>query len=220
MKKSSANGQAITARHWLLLAALPLASGAALIVHVLTSISLGVALVGAGIIVIGVGILTWMRLPSMARTEIVRRAEVGLLAGFLATIAYDVSRWLIVTLFHDTFAPFDVFPIFGHAIAGTNLSPTIATIIGLLYHYTNGVLFAVAYAILLAPRGWWTGILWALGLEALMLTVYPGWLHPAPFEEFVSVSILGHVAYGSILGIFSRRLLARQRRTRVPGISL
>jgi hypothetical protein len=220
MRKGAANGQVRTARYWLLLAALPLASGAALIVHVLTTISLGLALVGAGIIVIGVGTLTWMRLPSIARTEIVQRAKVGLIAGFLATIAYDVSRWLIVTLFHDTFAPFDVFPIFGHAIAGTNLSPAVATTIGILYHYTNGVLFAVAYAILLAPRAWWTGILWALGLEALMLTVYPGWLHPAPFEEFVSVSILGHVAYGSVLGIFSRRLLARQRRTHVSGISL
>jgi hypothetical protein len=136
---------------------------------------------------------------------------VGLIAGFLATIAYDVSRWLIVTFFHDTFAPFDVFPVFGHAIAGTSLTPAVATTIGSLYHYTNGVLFAVAYAILLAPRGWWTGILWALGLEALMLTVYPGWLHPAPFEEFVSVSILGHVAYGSVLGIVSRRLLAHQK---------
>src|SRR5205823_3752998 len=208
MKKGAGNGQARTARYWLLLAALPLASGAALIVHVLTTISLGLALVGAGIIVIGVGTLTWMRLPAMARNEIAQRAKVGLLAGFPATIAYDISRWLIVTLFHDTFAPFDVFPIFGHAIAGTNLSPAVATTIGILYHYTNGVLFAVAYAILLAPRGWWTGILWALGLEALMLTVYPGWLHPTPFEEFVSVSILGHVAYGSVLGIFSRRLLA------------
>ncbi len=219
MRKSAGNGQARTTRYWLLLAALPLASGAALIVHVLTTISLGLALIGAGIIVIGVGTLTWMRLPSMARTEIVQRAKVGLIAGFLATIAYDVSRWLIVTLFHDTFAPFDVFPIFGHAIAGTNLNSAVATTIGILYHYTNGVLFAVAYAILLAPRGWWTGILWALALEALMLTVYPGWLHPAPFEEFVSVSILGHVAYGSVLGIFSRLLLARQRRTHVPGIS-
>jgi hypothetical protein len=220
MRKRAGNGQARTARYWLLLAALPLASGAALIVHVLTSISLGVALVGAGIIVTGVGTLTWMCLPSMARTEIVQRAKVGLIAGFLATIAYDVSRWLIVTLFHDTFAPFDVFPIFGHAIAGTNLSPAVATTIGILYHYTNGILFAVAYAILLAPRGWWTGIFWALGLEVLMLTVYPGWLHPAPFEEFLSVSILGHVAYGSVLGIFCRRLLARQRRAHVPGISL
>jgi hypothetical protein len=207
--KSTGNGHARTTRTWLLLAALPLASGAALIVHVLTTISLGVALLGAGIIILGVGTLAWRRLPSVARREIVQRAKAGLMAGFLATIAYDVSRWLIVTVFHDTFAPFHVFPIFGYAIAGKNLSPAVAATIGTIYHYANGVLFAVAYAILFAPRGWWTGILWALGLEALMLTVYPGWLNPAPFQEFISVSMLGHIAYGAVLGIFSRRLLGR-----------
>jgi len=219
MRKSTGNEQARTTRYWLLLAALPLASGAALIVHVLTTLSLGLALLCAGIIVMGVGTLTWMRLPTIARAEIARRARVGLIAGFLATVAYDVSRWLIVTLFHDTFIPFDIFPVFGYAIAGKSLSPTIATTIGIIYHYLNGELFAVAYAILLAPRGWWTGVLWALGLEALMLTIYPGWLHPAPFEEFVSVSILGHVAYGSVLGGSSRRFLARSRRVRVSGSS-
>jgi len=220
MRKNTGNGQARTTRYWLLLAALPLASGAALIVHVLTTISLGVALIGAGIIVIGAGTLAWMRLPSMARTEIAQRAKVGLIAGLLATITYDVSRWLIVTVFHDTFMPFHVFPIFGYAIAGTNLNPDVATTIGTLYHYANGVLFAVAYAILLAPCAWWIGIFWALGLEALMLSIYPGWLHPSPFEEFVSISMLGHVAYGSVLGICSRRLLARQKGTHVPGIKL
>lgn len=212
MGKSTGNGQTRATRYWLLLAALPLASGAALIVHVLTTISLGLALVGMGIIIIGVGTLTWIRLPLSARTEIWQRAKVGLMAGFLATIAYDVSRWLIVNIFHDTFAPFHVFPLFGYAIGGTGLNSTAATIVGTFYHYANGVFFAVAYAILLAPRGWWTGILWGLGLEALMLTIYPGWVHPTPFEEFVSVSILGHVAYGSVLGTFSRRLLPRQRR--------
>ena len=211
MGKSADNGRARTTRTWLLLAALPLASGAALIVHVLTTISLGAALLGAGIIVLGVGTLTWRHLPATARHEIAQRAKVGLMAGFLATIAYDVSRWLIVTVFHDTFAPFQVFPIFGYAIAGTSLNPAVATIIGTIYHYANGVLFAVAYAILLAPRGWWTGILWALGLEALMLTIYPGWLNPTPFQEFVSVSMLGHVAYGTVLGVFSRKLLGRTR---------
>ena len=211
MGKSTGNGQIRTIRYWLLIAALPLASGVAFIIHVLTTISLGLALIGTGIIVIGLGILTWTRLPLTVRTQIKQRAKVGLIAGFLATIAYDISRWLIVTIFHDTFAPFHVFPLFGYAIGGTNLTPAVATVVGTLYHYANGVLFAVTYAILLAPRGWWTGILWGLGLEALMLTIYPGWVHPTPFEEFVSVSILGHVAYGSVLGTCSRRLLPRQR---------
>ena len=213
MRKSTGEGQVRVKGYWLLLAALPLASGAALVVYVLTHISLGLALLGAGIIVVVAGTFAWMRLSSPARVELLRRIKIGLAAGFLATIAYDVSRWIFVTVFHDTFAPFDVFPIFGHAIAGANLSPTAALVIGLLYHYTNGIMFAIAYTILFGPRGWWAGVLWALGLEALMLTVYPGWLHPAAFGEFVNVSMLGHVVYGSVLGSFSRWNLARQRHT-------
>jgi hypothetical protein len=214
MKKSTVEGQIRITRFWILMAALPLGSGAALIVYVLTRISLGLALLGAAVIIIVAGMFAWQRLTVSARAELIRRAKVGLVAGFLATIAYDLSRWIIVTVFHTTFMPFDIFPIFGRAIAGANMQSVPATAIGILYHYTNGMMFAIAYAILFAPRGWWTGILWALGLETLMLTIYPGWLHPAAFGEFVSISMLGHVAYGSVLGTCSRWLLLRQGRAR------
>jgi hypothetical protein len=190
-----------------LLAALPLASGAALVVHILSSISLGLALLVAGIIVAITGGLTWKQLPPAARARVAQRVKIGLVAGLLATLAYDSSRWIMVTLFHYTFWPFDVYPIFGYAIAGSNIPSNVATVIGTLYHYTNGIMFAIAYTILFAPRGWWAGILWALGLEALMLAIYPGWLHPRAFNEFVSVSMLGHVAYGSVLGSFSQQAL-------------
>ena len=195
-----------------LLAALPLASGAALVVHILSHISLGLALLVASVIVVVIGGFAWTRLTATARDTVEQRIQVGLVAGFLATLAYDSSRWIIVTLFHDTFWPFDVFPIFGYAIAGSSIPHNVATIIGILYHYTNGVLFAIAYTILFAPRGWWAGILWALGLEALMLAIYPGWLHPRTFSEFVSVSMLGHIAYGSVLGSFSQQTLQWQKK--------
>ena len=198
-------------RLWLL-AALPLASGAALIVHVLSNISLGLALLGACIIVVFIGGLVWRGLSPAVRATVGQRVKIGLVAGLLATLAYDGSRWVIVTLFHFTFWPFDIFPIFGYAIAGAGIPHGIATVIGILYHYTNGLMFAVAYSILFAPRGWWAGILWALVLEALMLTIYPGWLHPQAFNEFVSISMLGHVAYGSILGSLSRLGLKWQRK--------
>ena len=149
---------------WLLFAFLPLASGAALVVHVLTRLSLGLALAVASILIFSIGLFTWRCLTSAARLELKRRIKAGAMAGLLATLLYDLSRLCIVTVFHDTFWPFDIFPLFGYAIAGQALTPGIATAIGLLYHYTNGLFFAVAYAILFAPRQWWLGILWALGL--------------------------------------------------------
>jgi hypothetical protein len=138
------------------------------------------------------------------QAELARRVKAGLLAGLLATLAYDLVRWVVVTVFHYTFWPFDIFPLFGYAIAGSNLTPGFATAIGLIYHYVNGLFFAAGYAILFAPRSWWIGILWALGLESLMLSIYPGWLHIQAFNEFLSVSMIGHLVYGSVLGIMSR----------------
>jgi hypothetical protein len=201
---------------------LALASGAALLVHILAGISLGLALLAALVIVALAGTVLWLQLSPAARIELRRRAGAGALAGIAGTIAYDGVRFLLVTLLHWTFWPFDVYPIFGEAIGGTALTGTQALIIGTLYHYTNGVMFAVAYTILFGTVGWWAGILWALGLEALMLSVYPGWLHPKAFGEFVSVSMLGHVAYGAVIGSLGRwwlrsagpaRLLARLGRS-------
>lgn len=203
--------QAKQARRWLLLAVLPLASGAALLVHVLGGISLGLALLVGGIIIFSVGFFTWRGLAPPARAELTRRVKAGLLAGLLGTLAYDFARWVIVTVFHYTFWPFDIFPLFGYAIAGPNLTPGLATAIGVLYHYTNGLFFAAAYAILFAPRSWWIGILWALGLETLMLSIYPGWLHIQAYNEFLSVSMVGHLTYGTVLGAVSRWSWARQK---------
>jgi hypothetical protein len=207
----------IQAKVWQLLAVLPLASGAALIVHVLAGISLGLALLASGLIVVVAATVLWMRLPATARVEVAQRARAGVVAGLLATAAYDVARWILVTVMHYTFLPFDIFPIFGQAIGGTGLSFGAATALGIVYHYTNGVMFALSYALLFGPRGWWAGILWALGLEALMLSIYPGWLHPKAFGEFVSVSMLGHVVYGSVLGITARRLLLSDWMHRLAG---
>lgn len=199
-------------KRWWLLAALPLATGAALVVHILAHVSLGLALLGAALIVGALGVFSWRNLTPEARTILARRALIGLLAGLLATLCYDGSRWLVVTVFHDTFWPFDVFPVFGYAIVGSDVTRSTAAIIGTVYHYANGLLFAVAYTILFGPRGWWAGILWALGLETLMLSLYPGWLHPKAFAEFVSVSFVGHIVYGAVLGIGSQQLLFWQQR--------
>ncbi len=199
-----------------LVAVLPLATGAALLVHVLAGISLGLALLGAGVVVALAGVVLWTQLPPLARAELRRRAGAGVVAGLIATLAYDAVRWLLVTLLHWTFWPFDVFPIFGQAIGGTGLTGTQAIIVGTLYHYTNGVMFAVAYTVLFGTVGWWAGIFWALGLEALMLSVYPGWLHPKAFGEFVSVSMVGHLAYGTVVGSLTRWWLLRSGPKSVP----
>ncbi len=193
-----------------LLAVLPLASGAALLVHVLAHVSLGLALGAGAIILLIAGSFVWWQMPPVYRREVAARVRIGIVAGLLATASYDLIRWITVTVFHDTFWPFDIFGVFGRAIAGTGLNPFLLTTIGITYHYLNGMCFASAYAILFANRSWWIGILWALGLETLMLAIYPGWLHIQAMQEFVSVSMIGHVTYGAVLGGMSSWLWRRR----------
>jgi len=39
-----------------------------------------------------------------------------------------------------------------------------------------------------------------------MLGLYPGWLHIKAYGEFAQMSMVGHVVYGSVLGVLARRL--------------
>ena len=63
----------------------------------------------------------------------------------------------------------------------------------------NGLGFALAYDLVLGYRGWWAGVAWALVLEALMASLYRGWLGLRALEEFLAVSVVGHLVYGTIL---------------------
>lgn len=86
--------------NWKLLAVLPLLSGAALLVYIATAISLGLLLVAACVFITLLWGITWRTLSPLARTEVTRRAIVGVVAGIVATMVYDLSRWIAVTVFH------------------------------------------------------------------------------------------------------------------------
>lgn len=136
------------------------------------------------------------------------------MAGALATGAYDLFRYLLVKAAHFTFWPFDIFSIFGQALVGAEYTGTWVTVAGVAYHVVNGVGFAVAYSLWLGRRGPLAGIAWALVLELLMVSVYPGWLGLKALDEFVTVSVFGHFVYGATLGYTARIILKRRERIR------
>jgi hypothetical protein len=185
------------------LAAAAMASGAALVVTVLTRVSLALTLLCGALSVAALGWQSWRRLPAAARPVLVERLLAGLLAGVPATAAYDLVRLLVVQVGHLDIWPFDTFPLFGQAILGTGLPPAAVLAVGVGYHYLNGACFAAAYSLLFRRRPFVAGIAWAMGLEAAMLLVYPRWL-PAlgrVLGEFTIVSLAGHVAYGTTIGL-------------------
>lgn len=183
-----------------------LVSGAALVLSILFKVPLGFALLTLGGAVGGAVAFELSRMSSPTKARLRARLGAGALIGAAATAAYDGTRWLLVELGDLNYRPFEAFPLFGYAIVGQGAPPAIALTVGTIYHCLNGVTFAVFYCLLLAGRGWPFGVAWALALEALMFTLYPGWLDlEAVMKEFTVVSVTGHLAYGSTLGLLSQR---------------
>lgn len=194
-------------RRWILISGFAfLTSGAGLLVYVLLRVPLGVTVVCVFAFVAALVALRLYMMDAPRRASFVRQLCKGILIGLPATAAYDLSRFALVKLFALRFWPFEAFRFFGYAIAGEGISPRTAIVVGALYHLTNGIFFSVSYCLLLGGRRWFYGVLWALGLEVLMFSIYPTWLDlGAVMKEFTIVSVTGHLAYGAVLGMMARR---------------
>ena len=186
-------------------AAASLSSGAALVFAIVTDKPLWLT----STFVFVPGFVALVALTVIARRDqqelFLIRLRVGVIAGLLGTLAYDVSRWTIESSGLASTDSFLALPVFGSGLTGASTTATSALIAGWAFHLVNGVGFALAYVFVAAGRHPLWGVLYALVLEAFMVTLYPGWLGITLGAEFLSVSVLGHVAYGGVLGVMARR---------------
>ena len=95
--------------------------------------------------------------------------------------------------------PFAVFRIFGDELLTTESRTDFQYVIGVGFHIVNGIGFVVAYARVIRRPGYTSGLLWALALEGATILLYPSWLQLQELREFLSGSVLGHVAFGLTL---------------------
>lgn len=188
-----------------LAAAVFFASGGALVVHILTDATLPVVFAG---LLVGGGVLLLRALPDpRERARMVPVLRVGLVAGLVSTVVYDVARYAITWAFDLHVSPFKALPYFGEALTGATHGSGASWVAGVLFHVTNGVCFGIGYTVLAGrrPLPWAVGF--GLALEACMLALYPSWLQIEAMKEFTQISLLGHVAYGLTLGWVTNRLL-------------
>lgn len=193
------------------IAALFLANGAALLVYILAGISLRWTAITLAVAALVVGAVVVRRMSPPRRRRFARRVGAGTIAGFVATIAYDVARYGLVEIAGMTVKPFEAWRLFGLALTGTEESSPFAFAVGTAFHLSNGIAFGIAFTVAFGTRGPLAGIAFALVLETFMVSVYPGWLGLRALDEFLQVTIFGHVVYGATLGWLARALLRRER---------
>jgi hypothetical protein len=182
-------------------------SGAALVAHILSGISLRTTLSLTSTIVALSAATLWRRTAAGNRRRTARVLAIGAGTGLLATAAYDAAKYALSIWDPSPYNPFEAIRIFGVLLAGASAGPVLIYAAGLTFHAVNGTCFGISYTFLFGRRGVLAGIAWGLFLETFQLTLYPGWLDIRAYREFAQISALSHVVYGVVLGLLSRRLL-------------
>jgi hypothetical protein len=199
-----------------MVALVPLATGAGLLGYILFGVALPLGILFALLLTGLAAAVVIRRTPQAARRSVGRRALAGAMAGVAATLAYDGVRLALVTAFHIKYWPFDIFSRFGVAMIGAGHPLRAVQAVGIAYHYSNGICFGTAFALLVRRPNLVKGWLWAMMLETLMVSVYPGWLGLKAIGDLVSVSLVGHTAYGFVLGPATAEISRRLDRASGP----
>jgi len=146
------------------------------------------------------GWASWINAPVLLNGLIV-----GVVAGALATIVYDVVRWILNKTVFTQYYSFKAIYIFGAWITGKDISTTEAAVAGWIYHYWNGLSIALFYTLTFGRRHWLYAVGWALFMEACMLGLFPFFLQVTNKWDFIALSMIGHLAYGAALGAIAQR---------------
>jgi hypothetical protein len=145
----------------------------------------------------------WSRRTS--RDLLLNRLATGLMAGIVGLLAYDLIRLAVQVLFPLGFNAFGAINAFGRLITAQPLDSAASVAAGWAYHISNGLTFAIAYAVVAGPARWWWGLLWGASLQLAMTGIYPGLFEISSWTGFFVESVLGHTAYGAALGLWCER---------------
>ena len=151
----------------------------------------------------------------LGNRQLWRAVMLGIWAGLIAAIAYDLFRLPFVfakQLGIDSFVPamnlFKVFPRFGAMILGQSIEQPAYSLpthlVGWIYHFSNGITFGAMYVAMVgfnSKRTWACGVLMAVGLELGMLcTPYPKFFSIPVSIAFIAVTLAAHTIFGMVMG--------------------
>jgi hypothetical protein len=133
------------------------------------------------------------------------RLLVGLAAGFAALVAYDLIRLAVIATGWFTFNPFRPIEVFGLLIVDQYEDTFWSRFAGWTYHLWNGLSFGVIYTLAVGRGRLIYGVAWGLILEVGTLVSYPSFFRFLADSSFLTVSMIGHVTFGLVLGAVARR---------------
>jgi hypothetical protein len=146
-----------------------------------------------------VALVAWRASRPGSRHPDVRTAMVaGTIGGLVGTIGYDVFRLPFLALGYRLLAPIDSY---GVLLLDGHSSSALSGFAGWAYHFSNGICFGIAYAMVALGRNWRWGLLWAMVLEtASVVTPFADTYAISGRWGIIAIAYGAHVPYGLALG--------------------
>ncbi|MGA5821763.1 hypothetical protein ACPC54_28330 [Kitasatospora sp. NPDC094028] len=149
----------------------------------------------------GLALLAAIGVWSARRTHLARvhRAlVVGTVGGLIGTFGYDLFRVPFALAGVRLFAPVDTY---GVLALGTASSSPRTGLLGWAFHFSNGIGFGIAYAVLASGRRWQWALVWGLMIETLAVASPVAGVYDLRGAGLISIAYAGHLAYGAPLGL-------------------
>jgi hypothetical protein len=179
-------------------------SGVAILLYWLSLVNLSFAtMVCLPLTVVLLGVILAAARPARRRM-ILQRMGAGLFAGLLGLVAYDGIRWLLMVSGVVPANPFRVIEVFGLLIMQSEIDTVFTKCIGWAFHVWNGLTFAMMYTLALGRGRIRYAVVWSVALEGAMLVTYPSAFHVVLNWPFVTISLVGHLAFGGVVGWAAR----------------
>jgi hypothetical protein len=133
-----------------------------------------------------------------ARPSLRMALVAGVVGGLLGTAGYDLFRVPFHLAGYRLLAPIDSY---GVLLLDARSSSAVTGLAGWLYHFSNGVGFGIAFAVVALGRRWYWAVGWAMALEtATVATPFANTYAIAGKWNIIAIAYAAHVAYGLPLG--------------------
>lgn len=134
--------------------------------------------------------------------ELDRALTVGVLGGWWGTLGYDLIR---VPLHFVGLNPFPPIRSYGMFLLDAPNATWLSDLVGVGYHFSNGLTFGVLFAAVMAGRHWGWGVLWALVLEGIAVATPFGAVYGIRAAAVpLALAFFAHLYYGAPLGLAAR----------------